>query len=201
MNAPTSQDTNISCFNEFYNTSYTKEEIGRVYWLCDIYKLKTPDAIKYLYKCHHCGTSTDIIGHEYCGPECKQLYIMKATIGKYVCAWGNDCKMCNIVVSNKTEDSEDRGYYITDDLNYSDGEKEEAEEENDKEVFTSLKIPSDDIYMKPEIDRSYYVSSDEDDRIRRIDSKDKNEILSVLPINNHPSDANTEHIFKIINNL
>lgn len=197
MNAPTSQDTNISYFNEFYNTSYTKEEIDRVYWLCDIYKLKTPDAIMYLYKCHHCGTSTDTIGHEYCGPECKQLHNMKdAIVGKYVCAWGNDCKMCNI-----SEASEESDYYITDYLNYSDGEKEEAEEENDKEVFTSLKIPNDDIYMKPEIDRSYYVSSDEDERIRRIDSKDKNEILSVLPINNHPSDANTEHIFKIINNL
>ena len=65
---------NVAYFNHVHNTSYDKKQIDGIYWLCDIYKMKTADGISYSQNCHHCGKQIETIGNEFCGPDCKLMY-------------------------------------------------------------------------------------------------------------------------------
>jgi len=190
-----SEDQNVKFFNEERNTSYTKDEISGIYWLCDIYKLKTIDGISYAHNCHTCGKKLDTVGHEYCGPDCKLIHDFRDHNPQYQCFWGKECKMC-------TKEYKKNG------SNYSDYEKEEEEAEEAEEYddleysddiienenedpLLSLKLPETDIYAKPVLERGInYISSDEDDMLRM-----------TLPINNIPPSQNQEHIFDIMNSL
>lgn len=171
MAATNKDDKNVSYFNEVHKTSYTKAEIDGIYWLCDIYKLKTVDGISYAHNCHTCGKKIDIIGNEFCCPDCKMINNMRYHFPDYVCFWGKECKICT--QAYKTNGSNYNDYElegdeieeeeIYDDLEYSDLEDEE-------EPLLSLKTPEEeqgkDILEKPVLERSKnYISSDEDDSL------------------------------------
>ena len=185
-----SEDQNVKFFNEERNTSYTKDEIAGIYWICDIYKLKTIDGISYAHNCHTCGKKLDTVGNEYCGPDCKLIHDFRDHNPQYQCFWGKECKMCNKAYkkneSNYSDYEEEENY---DDLEYSDDIIENENEED--ELLLSLKLPETDIYSKPALERgSNYISSDEDDVL-----------LMTLPINNIHLSQNQEHIFDIMNSL
>ena len=78
-------------FNDFYNTTYTKKEIDRIYLIADLYAVKTKDAITYDSNCHTCGDAlTKDANNVYCSQECYESYDLKNS-----CFWGKDCKMCH----------------------------------------------------------------------------------------------------------
>jgi hypothetical protein len=181
-------------FNHVHNTSYNKKQIDGIYWLCDIYKMKTADGISYSQNCHHCGKQIETIGNEFCGPDCKLMYNFKDYNPEYRCFWDKECKMCN--KAYKINDSNYNDYELHgdiieeedeeelyDDLEYSDDNLEEEEY-----PLLSLKhpntIPSDD-YSKPLLERgSNYISSDEDELLTRpTTNKDNNAIPNVFQEN------------------
>ena len=169
---------NVAYFNHVHNTSYNKTQIDGIYWLCDIYKMKTADGISYAHNCHHCGKQIETIGNEFCGPDCKLMYNFKDYNPEYKCFWDTECKMCNkaykINDSNYNdyelhgdiiEEEDEEEFY--DDLEYSDDNLEEEE----SFPLLSLKhpntIPHDD-YSRPMLERgSNYISSDEDELLSR----------------------------------
>jgi len=186
--ATNNDDKDVQYFNEVHKTSYTKAEIDGIYWLCDIYKLKTADGISYAHNCHTCGKNIDKIGSEFCCPDCKMMNNIRYHFPDYVCFWGKDCKICTQA-------------YKTNGSNYSDyeleGDEIEVEEEmyNDleysdfeEEPLLSLKNPKDDPLLKLPLERtSNYISSDEDDVL-----------LSTLPINNRPLKENEENMVDLV---
>ena len=164
-----SEDKDIQYFNEVHKTTYTKAEIDGIYWLCDIHKLKTADAISYAHKCHTCGQQIDTIGNEFCSPDCKITNNIRHHFPEYVCYWGKECKICT--QAYKTNGSNYADYELEGDeievddgvavgetfdvLEYSD-EFEEGEE-----PLLSLKNPRDDPLAKVPLERtSNYISSD-----------------------------------------
>ena len=141
-----SEDKDIQYFNEVHKTTYTKAEIDGIYWLCDIHKLKTADAISYAHKCHTCGQQIDTIGNEFCSPDCKITNNIRHHFPEYVCYWGKECKICT--QAYKTNGSNYADYELEgdevedetyDDLEYSD----DLEEDIDEEPLLSLKKPSE----------------------------------------------------------
>ena len=187
----TNEDKNVQYFNEVHKTSYTKDEIEGVYWLCDIYKLKTVDGIRYAHNCHSCGKKIDTIGNEFCSPDCKMMNSIRHHFPDYVCYWGTECKMCTMAY--KTNGSNYRDYELEgdeieedeyDDLEYSD----DLEEEED-ELLLSLKKPED--LEKPVLERSSnYISSDEDDVL-----------ISQLPISNRSPKKKEENMVDLVMRL
>ena len=187
-----SEDKNIQYFNEVHKTSYTKAEIDGIYWLCDIHKLKTEDCISYAHNCHTCGKKIDILGNEFCNPECKMSNAIRHHYPGYVCYWGPACKICT--EAYKTNGSNYRDYELEgdeieeeicdeyDDLEYSD---------DADELLLSLKNPKDDPLSKLPLERtSNYISSDEDDVL-----------LMTLPINNRPLKENEENMVDLVMRL
>lgn len=173
-------------FNHVHNTSYNKTQIDGIYWLCDIYKIKTADGIYYAHNCHHCGKQIETIGNEFCGPDCKLMYNFKDYNPEYRCFWDKECKMCN--KAYKINDSNYNDYElhgdiievedeeIYDDLEYSDDNAEESEES----PLLSLKHPNNILhndYSRPILERgSNYISSDEDELL----SKPTKKVQSLL---------------------
>lgn len=163
-------------FNHVHNTSYNKTQIDGIYWLCDIYKIKTADGITYADNCHHCGKQIETIGSEFCSPDCKIMYNFKDYNPEYKCFWDKECKMCN--KTYKTNNSnyndyelhgdiiEEEDEEIYDDLEYSD-EDEDKDKDEESLPLLSLKHPNDishHDYSRPILERtSNYISSDEDD--------------------------------------
>lgn len=161
----TNDDRNVQYFNEVHKTAYTKADIDGIYWLCDIYKLKTADGIIYAHNCHTCGKKIDTVGNEFCCTDCKMMNSISHHFYDYVCYWGAECKMCT--KAYKTNGSNYNDYELEgdvieedepyDDLEYSDLEVEE-------EPLLSLKKLEE--LEKPVLERgSNYISSDEDDSI------------------------------------
>ena len=175
------EQDNVKYFNEVHNTAYTKADIDGVYWLCDIYKLKTADGISYAHNCHTCGKQIDTIGNEFCCPDCKMMNNIRHHFPDYVCYWGAECKMCT--KAYKTNGSNYNDYELEsdeieeeveryDELEYSDLEEEE-------EPLLSLKKPAD--LEKPVLERSSnYISSDEDDSLLFPIKVKTNEIQSLV---------------------
>jgi hypothetical protein len=175
----TSEDKHVQYFNEVHKTTYTKAEIDGIYWLCDIHKLKTADAIGYAHKCHTCGKEIDTIGNEFCSPDCKITNNIRHHFPEYVCYWGPECKICT--QAYKTNGSNYADYELEgdeievddgipvgetfDDLEYSDDEEES---------LLSLKNPRDDPLAKVPLERtSNYISSDEEDSLLLSKKSDK----------------------------
>ena len=168
------EQDNVKYFNEVHKTNYTKAEIEGIYWLCDIYKLKTADGISYSHNCHNCGKKIDTIGNEFCCPDCKINYyhLQDFSIG-YQCYWGKECKMCTKA-------------YKTNGSNYSDYELAEEEEEDELEYSDDLEEEDEPLLSlkKPEIEMpllersSNYISSDEDDSL--LCPKQKSEPINSL---------------------
>jgi hypothetical protein len=182
---------NVAYFNNVHNTSYNKTQIDGIYWLCDIYKMKTSDGISYAHNCHHCGNQIETIGNEFCGPDCKLMYNFKDYNPEYRCFWDKECKMCN--KAYKINDSnyndyelhgdiiEEEDEEIYDDLEYSDENEDEDEESL---PLLSLKHPesiqSND-YSRPILERSSnYISSDEDDLLLKPTKNKDNEAQTLL---------------------
>lgn len=166
------EQDNVKYFNEVHKTTYTKADIDGVYWLCDIYKLKTADGISYAHNCHTCGKTIDTIGNEFCCPDCKMMNSIRHHFPDYVCYWGKECKMCT--KAYKTNGSNYSDYELAEEeeneLEYSDLEEEE------EEPLLSLKKP--EIEM-PLLERSSnYISSDEDDSL--LCPKQKSEPINSL---------------------
>ena len=199
MAANNNDDRIVSYFNQEHKTSYTKADIDGIYWLCDIYKLKTADGISYAHNCHTCGKNIDNVGNEFCCPNCKMTHNMQNHFPDYVCFWGKECKICT--QAYKTNGSNYSDYELEsdeieeetyDDLEYSDDVKQDAEDaedaEDEDEPILSLKNPRDDPLTKPTLERtSNYISSDEDDVL-----------LSMLPINNRPLKENEENMVDLV---
>ena len=189
MSRTNNDDKNVQYFNEIYKTSYTKAEIEGIYWLCDIYKLKTSEGISYAHNCHTCGKKIETIGNEFCCPDCKMMNSIRYHFPDYVCYWGKECKICT--QAYKTNGSNYRDYElegdeiedeIYDDLEYSDLE------ELDDEPLLSLKKPDESIYEKPELERGgNYISSDEEDVL-----------ISRLPISDRPLKEDGENMVDLV---
>lgn len=191
----TSEDRNVQYFNEVHKTSYTKAEIEGIYWLCDIHKLKTADAIGYAHKCHTCGSKIETIGNEFCSPDCKITNNIRHHFPGHMCYWGPECKICT--QAYKTNGSNYADYELEsdeievedtyDDLEYSD------DFEDEEEPLISLKKPIELIsynhdLSKPVLERgSNYISSDEEDRL-----------VSTLPVNNCHSKENEENMVDLV---
>lgn len=191
---------NVAYFNLVHKTSYNKEQIDGIYWLCDIHKIKTSDGIAYAHNCHHCGKKIETIGNEFCTPDCKLLNNLRHLDDKYQCFWGKDCKICtNAYKTNGSNysDYELPGDEILDDEILDDEILEENEEvdnyddleysdENlEDEPLLSLKRPEiiDNYgnYSKPLLERnSNYISSDEDDLLINPASNNNDNIQSLL---------------------
>ena len=188
-------DKNVNYFNEVHKTSYTKAEIEGIYWLCDIYKLKTADGISYAHNCHTCGKAIDTIGNEFCCPDCKMMNNIRHHFPDYVCFWGNECKICT--QAYKTNGSNYKDYELdvdeleyNDELEYSDDLVEEEVEVEEDEPLLSLKKPSEDL-EKPALERSNnYISSDEDDAL-----------ISKLPVGNRDIKENEENMVDLVMRL
>lgn len=186
--ATNNEDNNVQYFNEVHKTSYTKAEIDGIYWLCDIYKLKTVDGIRYAHNCHSCGKTINTIGNEFCCPDCKMMNNIRHHFPDYVCYWGAECKMCTMAY--KTNGSNYRDYELEgdeieydeyDDLEYSDDLEEEEEEQ-----LLSLKKPEE--LEKTVLERSSnYISSDEDDVL-----------ISSLPISDPVIKENEENMVDLV---
>ena len=190
MAANNNDDKNVQYFNEVHKTSYTKAEIEGIYWLCDIYKLKTSDGISYAHNCHTCGKNIDKVGNEFCCPDCKMVHNIRHNFPDYVCFWGKECKICT--QAYKTNGSNYNDYELEGD----EIEEETCDEEYDEleysdfeeEPLLSLKNPNDDPLLKLSLERtSNYISSDEDDVL-----------LSTLPINNQPLKENEENMVDLV---
>jgi len=194
--ATNNDDKNVQYFNEVHKTAYTKVEIEGVYWLCDIYKLKTSDGISYAHNCHTCGKKIDTIGNEFCCPDCKMMNNIRHHFPDYVCYWGKECKMCTKAYKtngSNYSDYELEGDEIIEDEPYDDLEYSDEEDE----PLLSLKTPEEepeevevkkDLLEKPKLERSSnYISSDEDDII-----------LSSLPINNSVLKENSENMVDLV---
>ena len=170
----TSEDKHVQYFNEVHKTTYTKAEIDGIYWLCDIHKLKTADAISYAHNCHTCGKNINTIGNEFCCPDCKMMNSIRHHFSGYVCYWGKECKICT--QAYKTNGSNYADYELEgDEILVDDGiavgetfdELEYSDEfEDEEEPLLSLKNPRDDPLAKVPLERtSNYISSDEDDSL------------------------------------
>ena len=195
MSRTNNDDKNVQYFNEIYKTSYTKAEIEGIYWLCDIYKLKTSEGISYAHNCHTCGKKIETIGNEFCCPDCKMMNSIRYHFPDYVCYWGKECKICT--QAYKTNGSNYSDYELEgdevedetyDDLEYSD----DLEEDIDEEPLLSLKKPSEvDDLIKPALERNNnYISSDEDDAL-----------ISKLPAGNRPLKENEENMVDLVMRL
>jgi len=167
------EQDNVKYFNEVHKTTYTKADIDGVYWLCDIYKLKTADGISYAHNCHTCGKIIDTIGNEFCCPDCKMMNNIRHHFPNYVCYWGVECKMCTKA-------------YKTNGSNYNDYELAEEEEEYQLEYSDDLEEEEEPLLSlkKPELEMtmlersSNYISSDEDDSL--LCPKQKSEPINSL---------------------
>jgi hypothetical protein len=197
----TSEDKHVQYFNEVHKTTYTKAEIDGIYWLCDIHKLKTADAIGYAHKCHTCGQQIETIGNEFCSPDCKITNNIRHHFPEYVCYWGKECKICT--QAYKTNGSNYADYELEGDeievddgipvgetfdvLEYSD---EFEEDEDEEEPLLSLKNPRDDPLAKVPLERtSNYISSDEDDSLL-CSRKNSDKIQSLIQGDNTNANPN-----------
>jgi len=182
-------DKDVQYFNEVHKTSYTKAEIDGIYWLCDIYKLKTADGISYAHNCHTCGKNIDNVGNEFCCPDCKMMNNIQHHFPDYVCFWGKECKICTQAYKtngSNYSDYELEGDEIEEEETYDDLEYSDLEDED--EPLLSLKNPRDDPLLKLPLERtSNYISSDDDDVL-----------LSTLPINNRPLKENEENMVDLV---
>jgi hypothetical protein len=180
-------NNDVEYFNEVHKTAYTKAEIDGVYWLCDIYKLKTADGIIYAHNCHNCGKNINTVGNEFCCPDCKMMNNIRDHFPGYVYYWGAECKMCTKA-------------YKTNGSNYNDYELEGDEIENDpydeleysdleEEPLLSLKNPKD--LEKPVLERgSNYISSDDDDSLLYPIKTPSEQIQSLVQGNNSNTNTN-----------
>ena len=195
------EDKNVQYFNEVHKTAYTKAEIEGIYWLCDIYKLKTADGISYAHNCHTCGKKIDTVGNEFCCPDCKMMNSIRHHFPDYVCYWGTQCKICtkayktngsnyNDYELESDEIEEDEEIY--DDLEYSDDFNKEEEDEDEEEPLLLLKNPRDDL-SKPKLERSSmnYISSDEEDSLLFPIKVKTNQIQSLSQDDNTNTNTNT----------
>ena len=206
MAATNKDDKNVQYFNEVHKTSYTTAEIDGIYWLCDIYKLKTADGISYAHNCHTCGKNIDNVGNEFCCPDCKMMHNIRYHFPDYVCFWGKECKICT--QAYKTNGSNYNDYElegdeieeeeIYDNLEYSDLEEEEP--------LLSLKKPEEeqekDILEKPKLERSSnYISSDEDDSLLFPIKVKTNQIQSLVQDSNTKPNVFQENIIDLMMRL
>jgi hypothetical protein len=149
----------VNYFNNTHKTSYIKEEIDRIYWICDIYKLKTADSIGYAHNCHQCGVNLNVIADEFCSQECTIKY--NSTDPKHnQCFWKRECKMCNKTYKIDKTNYNDYEYSDSDDLfeNMDENENERVSLINPNTIPTI-----DDLYAEPLLkSNDYYISSDED---------------------------------------
>ena len=188
------EDKNVQYFNDVHKTSYTKTEIDGIYWLCDIYKLKTVDGIKYAHNCHTCGKKIDTIGNEFCCPDCKMMNSIRHHFPDYVCYWGKECKICTMAY--KTNGSNYRDYElesdeIEDEETYDDLEYSDDLEDEEEEQLLSLKKPEECRYEQTKLERcSNYISSDEDDVL-----------ISKLPIIEPEKKENEENMIDLVMRL
>jgi hypothetical protein len=205
----TSEDKNVNYFNEVHKTSYTKTEIDGIYWLCDIYKLKTVDGISYAHNCHTCGKKIDTIGNEFCCPDCKMMNNIRHHFPDYVCFWGKECKICTQAYKTngsnyndyelEGDEIEEEDVYdeVYDDLEYSDLEDE---------PLLSLKKPEQeletDLLEKPKLERSSnYISSDEDDSLLFPIKVKTNQIQSLVQGDNTKPNVFQENIIELMMRL
>ena len=211
---------NVAYFNNVHKTSYNKEQIDGIYWLCDIHKIKTTDGIAYAHNCHHCGKQIEPIGNEFCGPDCKLLNNLQDIDTNYQCFWGKECKICSQayktngsnyndyelpgdeilddeILDDEILEENDEFEGMCDDLEYSD-------ENSEEEPLLSLKRPeiidnysNYNNYSKPILERSVnYISSDEDDLLIKPASNKDNHIKSLLQDNS--SNVFQENIIEML---
>ena len=194
------EQDNVKYFNEVHKTSYTKDDIDGVYWLCDIYKLKTADGISYAHNCHTCGKKIDKIGNEFCCPDCKMMNNIRHHFPDYVCYWGAECKMCTKAYKtngSNYNDYELEGDEIEEDEEY---ELEYSDLEEEEEPLLSLKKPAD--LEKPLLERSSnYISSDEDDSLLFPIKVKTNQIQSLVQGDNTNSNVFQENIIELMMRL
>jgi hypothetical protein len=185
----------VNYFNNTHKTLYTKTDIDRIYWICDIYKLKTADSISYAHNCHQCGVNLNIIGDEFCSLECTAKY--NSTDPKSnECFWKKKCKMCNKTYKIDKTNYNDYEYSDSDDLFENMDEEDEKEEEKEEEEDVSLINPNtiptnDDLYAEPSLkSNDYYISSDEESHVQLVDTSKLTEIPEI-----------SENIFELMNRL
>ena len=202
------EDKNVQYFNEVHKTAYTKAEIEGIYWLCDIYKLKTVDGISYAHNCHTCGKKIDTIGNEFCCPDCKMMNSIRHHFPDYVCYWGTECKICtkayktngsnyNDYELESDEIEEDEEIY--DDLEYSDLEEEEDEPLLSLKQQEQEQEQEKDLLEMPVLERSKnYISSDEDDSLLFPIKVKTNQIQSLVQGDNINLNVFQENIIDVM---
>ena len=200
----TSEDKHVQYFNEVHKTTYTRAEIDGIYWLCDIHKLKTADAISYAHKCHTCGKQIETIGNEFCNPDCKITNNIRHHFPDYVCYWGPECKICTQAYKTNGSnyaDYELEGDEIEVEETYDELEYSDDFEENEEEPLLSLNKPREleniDL-SKPMLERtSNYISSDDDDLLL-CSRKKSDKIQSLEQRDNTNSNVFQENIIEMM---
>ena len=99
------EEKEVTFFNEYYKTNYTKDQIDQVYLLADLYEMTTAKAILFCTQCHLCRDPLAIFGSEFC---CENhMNEFKCVEKQRKCAINNLCKVCVKKCSSNDDDDDD----------------------------------------------------------------------------------------------